>query len=418
MPFPRRIQRFHIALFAPGMLIAATGVGAGDLLTASLAGSRHGLTLLWAAWVGALLKWFLNEGIARWQMATGTTLLEGWVTHLGRWVRWAFIIYLVPWAFFTGGALVSACGVAGTAFLPLGRDLETSKILWGVAHSLLGLGLVWRGGFRAFQRVMAACTALMVLGVVLTAPLLRPDWSAVLQGLVIPRVPPGGAAYAFGVLGGIGGTVTLLAYGYWIRGSGRTGRRGTTECRLDLAGGYLLTALFGMAMIVIGSRVAMRQGPTAALELSDQLALALGPAGRWLFLLGFWGAVFSSLLGVWQSAPYFFADFLALTRLGTGPAPERLGTTPAYRGFLLFVSTVPLVLLWASLERAQLLYALFGAFFMPLLALTLLLLNTRAAWVGELRNGWATNLALFATLAVFAYIGGGEAVESLNQLLR
>ena len=75
--------------------------------------------------MGALLKWFLNEGIARWQMATGTTLLEGWVSHLGRWVRWAFIIYFLPWAFFTAGALASACGVAGTAFLPLSSNLET-----------------------------------------------------------------------------------------------------------------------------------------------------------------------------------------------------------------------------------------------------------------------------------------------------
>ena len=61
-----------LQVLGPGILVAATGVGAGDLLTAGLAGSRHGLTLLWAAWVGAILKWFLNEGIARWQLATGT----------------------------------------------------------------------------------------------------------------------------------------------------------------------------------------------------------------------------------------------------------------------------------------------------------------------------------------------------------
>lgn len=80
-----------MALLGPGILIAATSVGAGDLLTASLAGSRHGLTLLWAAWVGALLKWFLNEGLARWQMSTGETLLEGWVHRLGRWIPWLFL---------------------------------------------------------------------------------------------------------------------------------------------------------------------------------------------------------------------------------------------------------------------------------------------------------------------------------------
>ncbi len=402
------------------MLIAATGVGAGDLLTASLAGARHGLTLLWAAWVGALLKWFLNEGVARWQMATGTTLVEGWVTHLGRWVRWAFLAYLVPWAFFTGGALASACGIAGAAILPLATDAEVSKITWGIAHALGGGLLVWLGGFRLFERLMALCTGLMVAGVVLTAPLLHPDWGAMVAGLFVPHVPAGGARYALGVLGGVGGTVTLLSYGYWIREKGRSGRRGASESRLDLAAGYLLTGLFGISMIVIGSRVELRAGgPNAAVELADQLALTLGPAGRWLFLVGFWGAVFTSLLGVWQGIPYLFADFMRLSGSRTGRvASAELSSTVPYRSFLVFLCTAPLVLLWASLERAQLLYAVFGAFFMPLLALTLLVMNTRTAWVGrDFRNGWVTNLALLATLAVFAYVGWGEAVASLQGLV-
>lgn len=93
---------------APGVLVAATGVGAGDLITAGLGGSAVGLIILWAAAAGAVLKWFLNEGIARWQMATDTTLLEGWVHRLGSWVQWVFIIYFIPWSFFTGGALVNA----------------------------------------------------------------------------------------------------------------------------------------------------------------------------------------------------------------------------------------------------------------------------------------------------------------------
>ena len=417
-PTARFSWRFSLALFAPGLLVAATGVGAGDLLTASLAGSRHGLALLWAAWMGALLKWFLNEGIARWQMATGTTLLQGWVDRLGRWVRWAFIAYLLPWAFFTGGALVSACGVAGAGVLPLGGDPRVSKIAWGIAHAVVGGVLVWRGGFRLFERLMAACVALMVAGVVFTAPLLHPDWSALLQGLLVPRVPPGGTTYALGVLGGVGGTVTLLSYGYWVREKGRTGVHGAVACRLDLAGAYLLTALFGMAMIVIGSGTQLQQGPAVALELADRMTEVLGSWGRGIFLLGFWGAVFSSLLGVWQSVPYLFADFVAL-RPGRTPrnAPDPAVTRP-YRGFLLFLSTVPVILLWTPLERAQLLYAVFGALFMPFLAVTLLVMNGRTAWVGrDLRNGWVATAALVVTLIVFAYVGGGEAVAAVRRVL-
>ena len=69
-------------IVAPGILVAATGVGAGDLIFASFAGSNIGLTVLWVAAVGAVLKWMLTEGLARWQMATNTTLLEGFNASL------------------------------------------------------------------------------------------------------------------------------------------------------------------------------------------------------------------------------------------------------------------------------------------------------------------------------------------------
>jgi Mn2+/Fe2+ NRAMP family transporter len=406
-----------LALFGPGLLIAATGVGAGDLLTASLAGARHGLTLLWAAWLGALLKWFLNEGIARWQMATDSTLLEGWTRRLGQAVRWAFLIYLLPWAYFTGGALITACGVAGTGVFPIGSP-QTSKVVWGVLHSLIGLVIVWRGGFRMFVRFMAACTVIMVAAVLLTAVLIHPDWGAVFHGLFVPRLPQGGTAYTLGVLGGVGGTVTLLSYGYWIRESGRAGTEGVRTCRIDLAAGYTLTGLFGVAMIIIGSRVTLQRGPTAALELASQLQLALGPTGKWIFLAGFWGAVFSSLLGVWQSVPYIFADFTTLPKRTPGGLPD-LKATPAYRWFLIAIATVPLLQLGITVERAQLLYAVMGALFMPFLALTLLILNTRRRWVGErFVSGWITNAALAATFVLFTYVGAGEIRNALARLVR
>ena len=58
-------------LIGPGLLVAATGVGAGDLATASLTGSQLGTAVLWAVVVGAFLKLVLTEGLARWQLATG-----------------------------------------------------------------------------------------------------------------------------------------------------------------------------------------------------------------------------------------------------------------------------------------------------------------------------------------------------------
>jgi Mn2+/Fe2+ NRAMP family transporter len=397
-------RRSWFAALAPGILVAATGVGAGDLLTASFAGAQVGVVLVWAPIVGAIFKWTLNEGVARWQMATDTTLLDGWSTRLGAWARWVFLVYFLFWTLFVGGALISACGVAGDGLLRLGEP-KASRIVWGIVHSLVGLGLVWVGGFRLFEKVMSFCIGIMFVTVIATAFLVGPDWGAVVRGLVVPSLSAESIPWALGVLGGVGGTVTLLSYGYWIRETGRTGESGLRASRVDLAVAYTGTALFGIAMILIGSRIHIeRSGADVALQLAEQLGAVLGPFARWLFLLGFWGAVFSSLLGVWQSAPYLFADFLALSR-GQRPDAELARTKP-YRAYLVAIAVVPMGMLWFTVKQVQLAYAIMGACFMPLLALTLLLMNNRTQWVGTaFRNGWVVNVLLAMTVLLFAALG-------------
>jgi Mn2+/Fe2+ NRAMP family transporter len=57
----RKLSLF--AMLGPGLLVAATGVGAGDLATASFAGSLLGNGILWAAVLGAFLKYVVNEAV-------------------------------------------------------------------------------------------------------------------------------------------------------------------------------------------------------------------------------------------------------------------------------------------------------------------------------------------------------------------
>jgi Mn2+/Fe2+ NRAMP family transporter len=406
-------NRSWYSLIAPGILLAATGVGAGDLLSSGMAGSHVGLALLWAALAGASLKWVLSEGLARWQLATGTTLLEGWAWRLGHWIRWVFFAYLLLFTMVVGGALMTACGVAGAGLLPLGSP-QTSKIVWGLIHSAVGLALVWFGSFALFEALMAVLIGIMFVTVLGTAVLIAPDWGSVLAGLV-PSIPPGGGSWLLAVLGGVGGTVTLLSYGYWIREAGRQGLADVRVCRLDLALGNGVTGLFGLAVIIIGSRIKIEgQGAMVALQMADQLAAVIGPAGKWIFLAGFWGAVFSSLLGVWQSIPYMFADFVELQHARPGERTGDLRATKAYRGYLLFIATVPALFLWTSVTQIQLAYGIIGAMFLPLVALTLLILNNRTDWVGaEFRSGPLINAVLAAALLFFGYLGAGELWDAL-----
>ena len=390
---------------APGILVAATGVGAGDLINASLAGSDLGLVILWAAWIGALLKWLLNEGIARWQLATGTTVMEGWKSQIGTAVCWLFLIYLLLWTLFVAGTIMKACGVAGHALAGSG-----TPFFWGAVHSLVGIVLVLLGGFAVFERAMSTCIGVMFVTVTLSAFKVGVSLDAHFwQGLLVPRIPAGGLSWTLGVMGGVGGTVTLLSYGYWIAEQKRQGAKGLRACWLDLGLGYLMTAIFGMAMLVIGSRLELDgRGSGVALDISRLLAESLSPVVGTVFLLGFWAAVFSSLLGVWQGIPYLFADFRRTLR-GESSVDVDLESTRDYKGYLLFLGLSPLALQWLSLKKIALVYAVLGSLFMPFLAATLLYLNSYCLREDKtFRNPWWINLGLVATLLFFSYQGYTE----------
>ena len=70
-------RQSKLSAVGPAILLTATSVGAGDILTGSLAGAEAGVAVLWAVPAGVLLKWTLTEGIARWQMATGDHASRG-----------------------------------------------------------------------------------------------------------------------------------------------------------------------------------------------------------------------------------------------------------------------------------------------------------------------------------------------------
>jgi len=119
-------------IFGPGILIAATGVGAGDLATAAFTGAKLGLAVLWAVILGAFFKYVLNEGLTRWQLVTGLTLLEGVRFHLGRFAIYIFLLYFLFWSFMVAAALMSASGVALHAIFPSFKDPSSGKIVFGI----------------------------------------------------------------------------------------------------------------------------------------------------------------------------------------------------------------------------------------------------------------------------------------------
>ncbi|MGE0359627.1 MAG: Nramp family divalent metal transporter [Vicinamibacterales bacterium] len=399
----------------PGLLVAAAGIGAGDIVSATMAASHHGLALLWVVVLAAALKAVLNEGIARWQLATGSTALEGWCTHLPRWVRWYFAAYLVLWTVSVSAALTSACGL-GLATLTNGLVPRP----WGaIAHALAGGALVAAGGFAGFERVMKVLIGTMFFAIVTCAALMFGDSGAALRGLAVPTVPPGDAGSVLSVLGGVGGSIAMLAYNYWMREERMAGAAWLGFVRRDIAIAYVFTAVFAAAVMVVSTAAFHVPGiaitnAQAVTRMADALAETIGPAGFYAYAIGFWAAVFASLLGVWQSLPYLFADYYGLLRGAPGEVRRRLTTVTStpYRLALAFVTLVPLP--FAFVDQPLFIirtFTIVGSLFIPFLAATLLHMNNRLlpAASGVPRNSAAVNAVLLLAFVVFAIVGASEA---------
>ena len=202
-----------LKLAGPGLVVAATGIGSGDVVAATVGGARYGVVLLWAIAVGAFFKFVLNEGIARWQLATGKTALEGWAEYLPAWVKYSFAAYLVIWTVAVTAALTNATGL-GMANLSGGRIPQS----WGaILHSLLGFVFVMLGGYGGFEKLMKTLVGVMGFSILVCAALTFHDPVSVVRGDAAADDSRRRGLYVLSIIGGIGGSVTMLSYNYWMR---------------------------------------------------------------------------------------------------------------------------------------------------------------------------------------------------------
>jgi Mn2+/Fe2+ NRAMP family transporter len=187
---------------------------------------------------------------------------------------------------------------------------------------------------------------------------------------------------------------------------------------------YVITGIFVVSMLIVGAEVvrsagvALSAGDAGLLDLSKVLNDRYGTVIGTGFLVGFWAASFSSILGVWNGVSLMFADFWANVRgVGSGHPDTRVGGR-YFRFYLLWLTFPPMVLFLLNKPIALiLLYGVLGSLFMPFLAVTLLgLLNGKRAPPGWANTPWR-NVLLGLTAALFIALGVQQLWQEVAGLL-
>lgn len=275
----------------PAFITAALVFGPGSIATASSMGATFAYELLWVPVIATILMLcFVNIGV-RIGLTTDKSILGTIAQRLTGIV--AVVVGIGSFLVVTSFQAGNSAGTGAAGQLMFGGDPR----IFAVVFTVIGLIFVWIPKFYpALEKVMIVIILVMLVAMITTAVIAKPDMGAAVAGLV-PHIPEGSvplvvglAATTFSVVGALY-QIQLIREKGWTASDFRSARRDAV----------IGTLILGVLSAVIMIAAAATLNP-AGIEATSPAALAqiLEPIGPWaviLFAVGLWCAAFSSMIG-------------------------------------------------------------------------------------------------------------------------
>ena len=270
-------------------VISAAFIGPGTVTTAAKAGAGYGLSLLWALLFSTFTCLLLQEAAARVSIVTGRNIGQALTDGVRSGPRKLGIILLVAGSIILGSAAYEAGNILGAVS---GMQLLLPWPSW-VFTLLIGgsaAAALYFSKTETLARILGFMVVVMGFSFFTTALFIRPDFSALLSGLLIPSIPDGTGAGLL-ILGLVG--TTVVPYNLFL-GSGIANRAESVRMmRFGLAVSILLGGIISMAVLVVGSSVT---GEFSFAAVSRSLSSDAGRGMSLVFAAGLAAAGFSSAI--------------------------------------------------------------------------------------------------------------------------
>ena len=126
----------------PGMVYGLSVLGAGDIVTNSVAGASYRYSLLWSLWMALIFRYVWVNVSAKYVLVTGESLLEGY-GRIGLWVPFVVLLGFLPARHITNEYLMLMIGDTSNSLFPI--SIEWGSQIWAcffyldwIRHDLLG----------------------------------------------------------------------------------------------------------------------------------------------------------------------------------------------------------------------------------------------------------------------------------------
>lgn len=407
----------------PGMVLAASIVGSGELIATTTLGAKVGYAALWIIVASCIIKPVVQAELGRFTIGTGQTGLEGFNGVPGPragfgWVVWAWAI-TVTLSLLQVGGMYGGVGEVLHILVP-----AVPIAVWVGICLALTLALLLGGGYERIERFAIVKVGLFTLLTVCAAAVLfrREDalTAADLARGFNFELPEAGFATAVAVFGMTGvGATELVMYPYWCIEKGYARFAGPPDgsdawvsrargwirvMHLDILCSLVIYAFATIAFYLLGAGVLHRlglvpQGNATVTVLSRIYTDTLGEWALWLFYLGAVITLYGTIFASTAAHSRLFADLMRI-----GGAFDRSNVAQRFRWrqiFVVVLATLPAVFYWLFASPVQMVVAggLAQTLMLPIIGLSTLHLRHRRL-PAALTPSTLTTIALWTSTAV------------------
>ncbi|SDJ46872.1 Mn2+ and Fe2+ transporters of the NRAMP family [Pedobacter sp. ok626] len=285
------VKKWLVSL-GPGIVTAAIVFGPSKITITSKMGAMYGYSLLWVVVVAIFFMIVFTSIGSRIGMATDDSILTTIRKEYGKWVAglMGVGIFLVSTSFQAGNSI----GIG----ISLSEATGTKPAPWIILFNLISIALLFfRNFYQTLERLMIAIVALMLFAFLTTMFLVKPDLSGIFTGFV-PSFPHGSTGLVIAFSASCFSIVGAFYQAYLMQARKRANPGSVLENSKGFIGMIILGIMSAVVMICAAA-VLNKQG--IPVNKASDMALALEPLfghnASLLFLVGLFGASFSSLVG-------------------------------------------------------------------------------------------------------------------------
>lgn len=380
-----RIKKY----FGPSTLVTAAFIGPGTLTVCTISGANFGYTLLWVLLFATIATIILQEMTARLGLITQNGLGEAIRSQIANPIAKASAIILVFTAIIIGNAAYEAGNISG-AVLGISGIFGTD-IPWALLIGFTSFAILFIGRVHIIERILIALVILMSVVFIITAVLVKPDFSSILHGFFVPSLTDKNQLAILGLIG-----TTIVPYNLFLHASSVSQKWKKAEELKDLQkeNGVAigLGGLISMAIVITSAATIFGKGVSGINDMALQLEPLLGSWAKYFLALGLFAAGISSAI----TAP-LAAAYTARGIFGWNPDFKSLKFRAVWI-FILMTGTLFSMLGYKPIEVIQVAQVANGVLLPIIVFFLIYLCNKRSLLNNYVNKGWQNALASLVIL--------------------